>query len=81
MKNVQFNKAFASVKTIAVLAPIFKFIEGNFNTSIVCSGSLTPDMSPVFSSLNLNGLIETLDGFINAYPPLQKLHPNLELMN
>ncbi|MBK7232873.1 MAG: hypothetical protein IPH93_11590 [Saprospiraceae bacterium] len=77
MKNVQFNKAFASVKTIAVLAPIFKFIEGNFNTSIVCSGSLTPDMSPVFSSLNLNGLIETLDGFINAYPPLQKIASKL----
>ncbi|MBK9272487.1 MAG: hypothetical protein IPM48_12925 [Saprospiraceae bacterium] len=73
MKKIKFGKAFESVKTISVLAPIFKYIEGTFNTSIVCSGSLNSDMSPVYTSLNLNGLIETLDGFIKSYPPLEKV--------
>ncbi|HQX44627.1 MAG TPA: AsmA-like C-terminal region-containing protein [Saprospiraceae bacterium] len=79
MKRLKFNKAYESIVSFKILAPIAKFIEGSFNSSIVCSGNLNNDMMPDFSSLNLNGIIETLDGVIKGYKPLEQVAERLNI--
>lgn len=77
MSKMDFKKSFESIKSLKILAPIFKFIEGSYNSSLVCSGNLNSDMSIDFNSFNLNGLIETLNGVIKSYPPLEQVSTKL----
>ena len=73
MSKVNFGKAFESIDMVRKIAPIFKYIEGHFNTTLVCSGALDGTMAPVYNSINLDGFIETIDGFIKSYTPLERI--------
>lgn len=77
MSKVSFGRAFESIDMVRRIAPIFKFIEGNFNTTLVCSGAMDQAMNPVYSSIILDGFIETLDGMIKNYSPLEKISQKL----
>ena len=61
LNNIQFNEAYQQFLTIKALAPIAKYIEGFFNTTLVFSGKMGQGMVPDFSSLNATGFIETLN--------------------
>ena len=79
LKRLQFAKIFESIKTFRAIAPIAKYIEGQFNSSFVFSGSLGKDMSPDLSSINVAGIFETIDAAIKNYKPLEAVSSKLNI--
>ncbi len=79
MQKMQFGQMFESIKTFKLIAPIAKFIEGKLNSSFIFSGSLLKDMSPDLSSINIGGLIETIDAAIKGYKPLDAISDKLSI--
>jgi hypothetical protein len=70
LQALDFQEAFTSFNTFQKLAPVGKFIQGKFNTSLVMDGDLGKDMMPLLATLNIDGFIETLNGVINGYAPI-----------
>ncbi|MDQ3141708.1 MAG: hypothetical protein M3Q56_05615 [Bacteroidota bacterium] len=79
LKKLKFINAYESVLSIKLLAPIAKYIDGIFNSSFVASGSLGKDMMPDLNSLDLNGLLETINGSIKNFKPLQTILSKLNI--
>ncbi|MEM6320138.1 MAG: AsmA-like C-terminal region-containing protein [Bacteroidota bacterium] len=79
LTSLNFDKAFSTFNTFEALAPIGKFIEGNFNTELSINGILGSDMMPDLSTLNLNGFFHTLNGVINGFKPLQQLSDKINV--
>jgi hypothetical protein len=73
LQNMDFQRTFKAFNSFQVLAPIGAFIAGNFNTSLILDGTLGKDMMPKFSTLNAEGFLETINGIINNFKPLQAI--------
>ena len=74
-----FNTAFNTFNTSETLAPIGKFIDGKFNTTLSMYGILGKDMIPDLSTLNLNGFFHTLEGVVDGFKPLKDLSKKLNI--
>jgi hypothetical protein len=57
---VSIQEAFRSLNTVQVFAPVAQHLTGNFTTRFAMSGDLGPNMMPVLSSLDGNGLIKVV---------------------
>lgn len=79
LKNMDFQKAFATFNTFQMLAPIGKYIQGNFNTDFTMSSDLKKDLMPDLATIAAAGLLETLNGKISLAPPLQKIGEKLNV--
>lgn len=79
MADIKFNETFQKLLTVKQLAPIMKFVDGLFNSTLVMSGDLGPGMMPDLSTLNASGFIETLNGVVNGLAPVEKLSEKLGL--
>jgi len=79
LNSLNFNKAFNTFNTFEKLAPIGKFIDGKFNTTLSMNGILGMDMIPDLTSLNLSGFFHTLDGVIEGFEPLKELSKRLNI--
>ncbi|MBR9923016.1 MAG: hypothetical protein GYB31_19490 [Bacteroidetes bacterium] len=79
IQNFDFNKTFNTFNTFQTLAPIGKWIEGNFNSSLIMEGTLDENLSPVYTSLSADGFLQTYNAYIQGFPPLQKLSNSLNL--
>ena len=79
LKKMDFQKSFATFNTFQKLAPIGKYIEGLFNTSLIMEGRLGKDMMPDLSSLTMQGFLQTLDGVIKGFKPLQAIGNSLNI--
>ena len=79
LEALNFNKAFNTFNTFEQLAPIGKFIDGKFNTTLSMNGILGKDMIPDLSTLNLDGFFHTLEGVIDGFKPLQELSSKLNI--
>ncbi|MEP7195375.1 MAG: AsmA-like C-terminal region-containing protein [Saprospiraceae bacterium] len=79
LRKLSFPKIFESIKTFRIIAPIAKFIEGQFNSSFVFSGTLGKDMSPDLNSINIGGIFETIDASIKNYKPLESIANKLSI--
>ncbi len=79
LSKLLFSEIFRSVKSVRLIAPLAQFIEGNFNSTIACQGKFGKDMMPDLGSLNLDGIIETLDGAIKGFKPLEALASKLNM--
>jgi hypothetical protein len=79
LKKMDFQKSFATFNTFQKLAPIGKFIEGLFNTTLIMEGRLGKDMMPDLSSLSAQGFLQTLDGVIKGFKPLQAIGNSLNV--
>ncbi len=79
LKRLDFVESFKSANTFRQLNPIAEFIEGKYNTSLILDGQLGKNMYPVFSSLNAQGVFETLEGVIKGLAPLQKIGSLLKI--
>ncbi|MBK8955648.1 MAG: hypothetical protein IPM34_08835 [Saprospiraceae bacterium] len=79
LKRLEFKNAFTSFHTISKLAPIFNFIEGFFNSTFIFQGALTKDNYPDLKTVNINGIIETLEGAIKGFKPLQELASRVQI--
>ena len=73
MEQMQFQPAFQSLNTMQKLAPVGQFIEGLFTSRLMMEGTLGDDMMPDLSTLNAKGFLETIDGTLKTYPPLQSI--------
>ncbi len=73
MSNMDFGKVAATSKSFKILAPIVSYIDGIFNSTLVMSGPLKKDMMPDFTKVDAAGFLETLEGEINGFEPLEKV--------
>ncbi len=79
LKNIDFQEAFKYVTTIQRFAPLTQYISGKFNTIINTDGELGKDLVPNFSTLNLSGFFQTLQGIIVGMKPLEDIATKLNL--
>ncbi len=79
LNKLQFRKAFQEFTTISKLVPLFNYIEGYFNGSMIFRGELGKDLFPVYDQLSMEGLIETLEGSIKNFKPLMAISEKLKL--
>lgn len=79
VNSLQFQNAFKTLNTFASLAPIGKFIEGKFNTTLKMSGELGKDMMPNLGSLSASGFLETIDGTLKNFKPVEEFANKLNL--
>ena len=79
LNSMNFSNAFSTFNTFERLAPIGKFIEGKFNTTLKMNGILGKDMIPDLSTLNLSGFFHTLEGVISGFKPLSDLGSKLNI--
>ena len=77
MQSLQWQEAFNTFNTFQKLAPIGKFIGGNLNTSLVMSGKLGEDLMPDYSTLNADGFLQTINGVLASFTPLEKVNQKL----
>lgn len=73
MEQAQFGPAFQTLNTMQKLAPVGQFIEGVFTSRLMMEGTLGENMMPDLSTLNAKGFLETINGTLKAYPPLQSI--------
>jgi len=79
VSNLNYGDAFDKLNTFQALAPIGKFIDGTFNTNFKMSGNLGKDMLPVLSTLSANGILETINGSLKGFKPLEGFADKLNL--
>lgn len=77
--QMAFQQTFNAISAFAKLAPIAKYIEGNFNSNLSLETRLTSDLSPVMSSIEAQGLLHTLRGEVKDFPPLEAVSNFLQL--
>lgn len=73
LERLDFQKTFNTLNTFQKLAPVGKYIDGRFTTSLIMDGKLGNDMMPKLNTLNAEGFLQTIDGVINNFKPLQKI--------
>ena len=73
MEGIDFGKIFQYSESFSKLAPIAKYIEGLFNSTLVIAGPLQKDMTPDLSKLTASGFLETMKGQVKGFEPLLKL--------
>jgi len=73
MDKMQFSQAFEKVRSVKMLAPIAKYIEGIFNGNLILEGDLTKELLPDFNTLTGSGYLETLEGKVKGFEPLEKV--------
>lgn len=75
--NMDFKESFNTLNTFQAAAPIGKYIDGNYNTTLVMSGLLGKDMMPRLSSLSADGFMETLNAIVKNVPALNAVGDKL----
>lgn len=79
LASLKFGEAFAEIETFQALAPIVKFVEGVFNSTLVMEGRLGQNYMPDFGTLSASGFIETLSGSLEGTQFMEKLSQFLNL--
>jgi len=79
MESIDFQEAFNTLNTFRVLAPVGRFLEGKFNTSLIMDGTLTPDLIPNLSTLDARGVLETVNAVVENLEPLQRIGQKLRI--
>ncbi len=79
LSQMDFQRSFSTLNTFAALAPVGRFVDGTFNASLIMEGSLEPDMMPDLNSLNAKGFLETIQGVIRGFQPIEALGDKLNL--
>jgi hypothetical protein len=77
LQSLDFQDAFNTFNTFSQLAPIGKFIRGNFSSTLIMDGKLGQDMMPKIETLNAEGFLETINGVINNFNPTSALGEKL----
>lgn len=79
LEQLDFQEAFNTFNTFQAIAPIGQFIKGNFNSTMIMDGVLGQDLMPKLQSLNIEGFLETIQGVITGFKPLQAVGNALNL--
>lgn len=73
LKSLVFTQAFKYLNSFKQLAPIGEYLQGKFNSDLVVSGKLGPDLFPKLNTLDAKGFIQTLDAGLSTFAPLEKV--------
>lgn len=79
LTKIDFQKAFNTFNTFQLIAPLGKYLQGNFNTDLTMSSDLKKDLMPDIATIAAAGLLETLNGKISLAPPLQEIGNKLNV--
>lgn len=80
MDELNIAETLKASPTFKVLAPIAEYIDGAINSTLVMEGLLKQDLLPDLNSLTGTGFLETLEGKLVGYSPVEKINSlfNLE---
>lgn len=89
INNFDFQKTYQAVGMSEKLAPVIKYVQGNFSSNLKGEGNLNQDMSVDYNSLTGDGKVEIPTAKLVGLPVLQKVMEvakipalqNLELKN
>ncbi len=81
VKGFDFQQAFNQLNTFAILAPIGKYIQGSFNTEMSLNGKVGKDMFPDLGTISIDGFIETLNGIVKGFQPIEKFSSLLNIQD
>ena len=73
MSDMNFAQLFEKSESFKLLAPIAKYMEGIFNSTLEISGPLTKDMFPNLYKIDASGFMETVNGKVGGLKPLEML--------
>jgi hypothetical protein len=79
LNKLKYADAFSNLHTFSALAPIAGYLDGIFNTTLIMKGNLGSNMLPEIASLDVSGFIETLNGRIKGFKPLNDISEKLGL--
>ncbi|HFA50895.1 MAG TPA: hypothetical protein ENJ95_17945 [Bacteroidetes bacterium] len=79
LAKMDFQKAFNAFNTFQAIAPIGKYIKGNFDTRFNMSSVLGKDLMPDLETLTSDGFLQTINGKISGFGPLQKVANTLNV--
>ncbi len=79
LQQLDFKQVFEKFNTMRKLAPIGSYLQGRFSTSMVMDGLLSSDMSPIPSSLDAAGFLETFNSTLKGFKPLEGLAEKLNI--
>lgn len=79
IRGFDFQQAFNTFNTFAVIAPIGKYMQGKFNSTLSMSGDLGKDMMPNFNTLSLDGFLHTIKAMLSGIKPLQAVGNQLNI--
>ncbi|MEZ4884127.1 MAG: AsmA-like C-terminal region-containing protein [Chitinophagales bacterium] len=79
MKEIDVVQAFITFNSMEKLAPIAKYIKGNFSSKFKVSGNLNENMMPDMSTFDGNGLFAVLKGSIAGFKPMDKIANALQI--
>ncbi|TXF88623.1 hypothetical protein FUA23_14245 [Neolewinella aurantiaca] len=73
MESLDFGQAFSTLNSFAALAPIGKFLQGQFSTDLVLEGKLGQDLFPKLNTIDAKGLFETAEAKLAGFTPARKI--------
>lgn len=79
LQTLDFGQAFSTLNSFAALAPIGRFIQGNFSSDLILEGTLGKDFYPVLSSIDAKGFLATANAQLAQIGPLQKIGQALDV--
>lgn len=79
LQSLDFKSAFSVLNSFAQLAPIGKFLEGEFSTDLVLEGKLGLDFYPKLNTLDAKGIFETAEARLANFKPVSKIGQALNI--
>jgi len=72
ISKLKIDETFSKISWLKIIAPIFKYIEGDLNSNLVMEGTIGKNMVPDFNAMTASGFLETLNGAIKENDYLNK---------
>jgi uncharacterized protein YjbJ (UPF0337 family) len=73
LQSLDFGQAFNTLNSFAALAPIGKFLQGQFSSDLVLEGKLGQDLFPKLGTLDAKGLFKTAEAKLAGFTPARKI--------
>lgn len=73
LQSLDFTQTFKVLNSFSALAPLGKFLDGNFSTDLVMEGKLGADLFPKLSTIDAKGLFQTAEARLNRFKPAEKI--------
>ena len=78
LKELSIPEASAGLLTIRMLAPVARFVQGNFSADLTLNGALGDNLMPLFEALNGQGSLLTSALGVREFPMLNRIADGLK---
>lgn len=79
LNQIDINTLATTFVTVEKFAPILKYVQGKVSSNLTLNSKVTPDFSPILSSINSLGDFSTTSITISGFEPLAKLGSALKM--